>query len=363
MSGTDNRVTSGGINVFDIAQEIARAIAEAGAATANDSQVSQNKSAPIVNANTTAFAERTGTTSDYARQFFQNRFALQTSNTPQASPNANNVGDGNENNVPLPGAVTLYATGAGDTNQIDLNDISQGNIGDCYLMSAMGAVARSHPEIIQHMIMENRDGDGNIVSYTVTFHEKDNGFLGIPGLFGQSGDKEVKITVDATFPSGDNHAGTSSSDTDSNGRTEIWPLIIEKAYAQYKGGYDDIGGGGDPANTLSAITGRDTNSVSPGDYSFETLQKDLSDGRAIVYDTKDLDRGFFERTFDGILNRTPRDEHPYQLVGDHAYMVTGAYTDADGQQMVTLRNPWGYNDPKPIPYAQAQQYSDGIRVN
>ena len=363
MSSTDNRVTNGGLDIFDIAQTIARAIAEVETATTtNDTQARQNNSAPN-NANSTAFAERTGTTNDYARQFFQNRFALTQSDTPQATPNTNNVGNGNSNNVPLPGPVTLYATGAGDTNQIDLNDISQGNIGDCYLMSAMGAVARSHPEVIQNMISENRDANGNVVSYTVTFHETDNGFLGIPGFFGQSHDKEVRITVDATFPSGDNHARTSSSDTDSNGRTEIWPLIIEKAYAQYKGGYDDIGDGGDPANTLSAITGRDTNRVSPGDYSFETLQKDLNDGRAIVYDTKDLDRGFFERTFDNIFNRTPRDEHPFGLYGDHAYMVTGAYTDADGQQWVTLRNPWGYNDPKPIPYAQAQQFSDGIRIN
>ena len=34
------------------------------------------------------------------------------------------------------------------------------------------------------------------------------------------------------------------------------------------------------------------------------------------------------------------------IVGNHAYSVTNAYTDKDGQQHVVVRNPWGVDGGK-----------------
>jgi len=241
-----------------------------------------------------------------------------------------------------PGAP-LFSQGSGDADAIDFNDMKQGNFGDCYLMASLAAIASDNPQAIRDMVRENRDADGNLTSYTVTFQERDNGFLGIGG--GDYEKVEVNVSPSEVLTDGANPAD--------NG--EIWVKVIEAGFAEYKGGVDNIRNGGNPSDTMEILTGNDsrTYQTDPGffddSYSFDSLESHLSSGEEIVIssrgDSKKLEMS------------------GYGIHGNHAYMVERVYTDADGKQMVQLYNPWGSDHPKPIPFDQLDSYFSEIGVN
>src|SRR4051794_2908419 len=52
----------------------------------------------------------------------------------------------------------LYLTEAGDTAAISMNDIHQGQMGDCFLVSPLGDLAKTHPDAVRNMIHQNADG-------------------------------------------------------------------------------------------------------------------------------------------------------------------------------------------------------------
>lgn len=256
----------------------------------------------------------------------------------------------------LNGATTLYAKGTGDAHDVDINDIKQGQLGDCYFLASVGAVAKQNPDGIKHLLQENRDKDGNVVSYTVKFKEKDTGFLGT-GLF-SSGYKDIPITVDAkSFPKDGKHANL-TGDKNQKGEEEMWPLIMEKAYAQKHGGYDKIGDGGWPADALSELTGKDSEKKTPGKYSAEQIEKDLADGKGISFSTRPTT---LWEDVKGLFGR--KASLPNDLANSHSYTVTGVQTGEDGKQYVILNNPWGHTQPKPVPIGEVADSFNDIAVN
>lgn len=118
---------------------------------------------------------------------------------------------------------------------IDANDVVQGGISDCYLVAALAAVADARPGLIQRMVRDNGDG-----TYTVTLYEYPD----------RRGDPtRRRVTVDSRFwvyGSGrPRYAkfGDRIAPGEAGGRPdirEIWPMVIEKAYAQMHGGYGEI---------------------------------------------------------------------------------------------------------------------------
>jgi hypothetical protein len=111
----------------------------------------------------------------------------------------------------------------------------------------------------------------------------------------------------------------------------MWVKVIEKAYAQLKGGYGRIGNGGYPGAALEALTGFPAREGPPGDYSFAQLQRDLGEGRPVCFSTC-----------------PPKDAGPsfagLNLHGPHCYAVIDCKVQ-DGKQMVRLSNPWGKDQP------------------
>lgn len=138
----------------------------------------------------------------------------------------------------------LFTQGAGDEHDVDMNDVRQGLIGDCYFVAVLAAIARVRPDLIRDMVRDNGDG-----TYTVTFQIRQ----GFSGLFGAYSDKTV--TVDGTFWQSDGspiYAGPGDSGPDG---AELWVMVIEKAWAELHGGYGEITGGNVDGNARTALTG------------------------------------------------------------------------------------------------------------
>ncbi len=197
-------------------------------------------------------------------------------------------------------------------NGMDLDDAVQGQVGDCYFIASLASLAKVKPELLAKAITTNPDG-----TFTVTFFEREKG---------QKTPTPVKVTVDATFPvryGGPEYASARSSQ-------ELWPLVFEKAFAAWKGGFDAIEGGM-AATALESLTGVKPEFFPVGDgvdanQVFKRLQAACGSGAAVVALSKTWDPS--ERG----------------VVSDHAYSLLGV-EERGGQRFVQLRNPWGQREP------------------
>lgn len=129
---------------------------------------------------------------------------------------------------------------------------AQGAIGDCYLIAAMGALAARPGG--SKKIMEMIKPHGPSKSYTVTFQEEQR-----DGSY-----KPVSVKVDMWLPAkeGNLRYALMGKPTGNLAKVPLWPAIVEKAYAQWKGGYESIGGGGSPGGAMSEMAGVDVENKS-----------------------------------------------------------------------------------------------------
>jgi Ca2+-binding RTX toxin-like protein len=220
-------------------------------------------------------------------------------------------------------ATALYLVETGDTSAISVNDIHQGQIGDCFLLSSIGELALWHPNAIMNMITVNPDG-----TETVTLNLAANGQL---PTFGTTSFTTAKITVNNTFPSYAVNNGATQDVV--NGVKEIWVQVLEKAVATLGGGYNYIANGGYPTIAMEELTGQSASWLSPSALTIQILQADMAAGDLIVMDTASS----------GTL--------PYNLVNDHAYMFESVNV-VNGMPMVQLGNPWGFDQPQAIPLSR-----------
>ena len=115
-------------------------------------------------------------------------------------------------------------------------------------------------------------------------------------------------------------------------------MLYEKAFAQWKGGYDDIEGGwGDDG--MEAIYGREFDRLDPADMSDDDLVWQLNQ-QPVTVGTKNP-----ARLGDWVLpwDRDLVDEFDdLNVVDTHVYTVKGTF-ERDGQTYVDLYNPWGHD--------------------
>ncbi|MGV3623727.1 MAG: C2 family cysteine protease [Archangium sp.] len=197
-------------------------------------------------------------------------------------------------------------------NGFNPDDALQGQVGDCYFISALAAVAKSNPQLLANAVKTNRDG-----SYTVTFFERNAN---------DTKARPVNITIDGTFA---NRHGRLEYAAARETR-ELWPMIFEKAYAQWKGGFGAIEGGMS-ATAIEALTGHSTDffgvtSEAKPDELFRRISDAVKGGGAVVALSK------------------PWDPAERGVVADHAYTLLGV-EEKNGQKLVQLRNPWGEREP------------------
>ncbi len=264
--------------------------------------------------------------------------AFAAGSEPEAPPSCGTDDDDASPQSGVPGAV-LFAREPSDVHEVEPTDVKQGAIADCYLMATLCALAGSPAgrDLIRRAITENKNARGETVSYTVTLHRPDAGWL-------RTTFTDVRVTVDATFPS--RHAIPAAAP---DGRAEVWPLVLEKAYAAYVGSYRAIGGhGGLPADAMRVLTGREASCIALSrtlgipSYGATELQRDLIAGKLIVL---------------GTGAATARAD----LVAKHAYWVSGT-TVQNGKLYVTLHNPCNALDPAPVPVEDLDRLFTAVHV-
>ena len=224
--------------------------------------------------------------------------------------------------APTPPPPLLFGQETGDTVAISVNDIHQGQLGDCFLLSAIGEIALNSPSTIMSMIHANADG-----TETVTLHGDARGHL--PVTLGAPA-ATLTETVTNVF---DSRAVNNGAGQDVvGGQKEIWAQVMEKAYAQAGGGYASIANGGSPVLALEALTGHAASFQSGASLTIAQLTADVGSHDLIVMDTGAGKLG-------------------YGLVQDHAYMFEGVQR-VGGVAEIKLGNPWGFNQPGLIPLSQ-----------
>jgi Calpain family cysteine protease len=212
-------------------------------------------------------------------------------------------------------------------NGVAYTDISQGAVGDCYFMAALGSVALRNPSMIESMFIDNGDN-----TFTVRFFD--------------DASTAQYVTVDRFLPTidaaGDRLYASFGTDND-NATNELWVALAEKAYAQINdsgwisqdgtNSYEGIDSGW-PADSMAHITG------------LETFQSPMQELFSIIdvspkfQPTSLSSAQVIEKINAGKLLAVDSNENPVKstVVGNHAYTVVG-YNAATGK--FTLFNPWG----------------------
>ncbi len=208
---------------------------------------------------------------------------------------------------------TLWAKdAAGKTLPPSLDDISQGGVGDCFLFAAMSAIVHSNPQQIVDMIKDNGNG-----TYTVTF-------TGI-GIF-----SSATQTVSDSFIVG-KHGNVTA-------RKALWPLIIEKAYAQQKGGIDELDKGGNPGSAIDDLLDDGPSRFDPREETADYLMGKLAKAKekkwpVTLAGPKQEGAGKEKKA---LADNTPG------LYFNHSYAVIGLDPD---KNRIKLFNPWGHDHP------------------
>lgn len=217
---------------------------------------------------------------------------------------------------------------------ISPGDVSQGQLGDCWFVASMMAVAQADPGVIERAITANPNGtytvrlydDGSPVDVTVT--------------------PEMVLNPDGTPAFVANNGGTEPY--------EMWPMVLEKAMALHWGDYDDI-----ESNTadvgLAALTGRPSENTDPGELSAAELDEILADGGAVALSSLKASDGKDSPLYDA-------ERGSDVLYSGHAYYVSSVDVE---KGLVTVVNPWGIasNPPITLTYDEFTQGFRQVRAN
>jgi hypothetical protein len=218
----------------------------------------------------------------------------------------------------------LYPSARLFADDINASDLIQGNIGDCFLIGAISAAAANDPEMIQRLFVE---------------HDVAIGIYGL--VFYKSGGWEWVI-VDDLVPCQKERSGNLFPLYCSSTDAELWPNILEKAYAKLHYNWDTIDGG----ETREAV-------------------EDMTGGAGVSYNLYTEDKGMSFKTFHAIVsdqlsvvgcsvgnhieetNSRGSSGEAGAVCGlfkGHAYGVLETKLTSDGVGFVNVRNPWGNSE-------------------
>lgn len=183
------------------------------------------------------------------------------------------------------------------------DDIHQGDVGDCYYLSTLAAVAKIDPMRIESQVVQLSDG-----TFLVQINE--------------NGTNDF-VHVDGNLPVWSNgqlaYEGLGAQNS-------TWAAIMEKAFAVVRTGADSYASlnSGWMSESFSTLGLNSTNflSYSNAGALMSILDQQLAEGKAVTIGTDSAVTG--------------------PLIGSHAYTVIAMTTDASGNITgVEVRNPWG----------------------
>ena len=204
-------------------------------------------------------------------------------------------------------------------SSISPDDIAQGALGDCWLLAGLATLAE-RPHLVQNCFLTRSFSPRG--KYTLR-------------LYDSKAKRFRNVTIDDHIPIDD--AGEPRfSKIKGN---EMYPLLIEKAFAKMRGGYKKLDGGYtlDAMQTITGFSGgfftaKDLKGADP--HFFTKLRRLFDSGCILSCGSKGKDETL-ERGRESVQG---------SIVGGHAYSILGMYEPlltGEKVQLLKLRNPWG----------------------
>ncbi|GMI12142.1 hypothetical protein TrVE_jg34 [Triparma verrucosa] len=222
----------------------------------------------------------------------------------------------------------LFHAKEGEEDLMDAEDVQQGSLGDCYFLTALALVS-TDTECTASLIDESLEQHG---CYGVSFF--------LDGTW-------QMVYVDGFFPcyvSTKPHSVVKPRPcfASSGNRREIWPMVVEKAFAKLHGCWESIGRGGLIGVALQALTGGASTTLETkggGEALWPLLMEAVEDPNVLVGAGTKASLGEAESM---------------GVVCGHAYSVIHAVSVL-GHKLLLLRNPWGHGEWK-------GDWSDGSKL-
>ena len=210
------------------------------------------------------------------------------------------------------------------SGSIDADDVSQGALGNCYLLAALASCASSD-SLLKDLIIEDFGAGGQ--------------GLGLYGVKFFKRARWITVVVDDLFPCTQRDDGLwvplfsspSAGEQNAGGEKELWCMIVEKAWAKLHGSYE-VCDGGECVDTCKYLTGGEVTKIR------------TAHAPSVKAWFDELKGALKKKAF---VSTSVRRRHSAQaakavgLVPGHAYSVLYAITLANGLNLVLAKNPWG----------------------
>jgi len=249
-------------------------------------------------------------------------------------------------------------------DEMDFTDPKQGAIGDCWLIASMGVAALNHGHFIKDLFQEKMVSSTG--KYSVKFWDIRKG---------DQGDWEW-VTVDDWLPCQPRGKYRQSalplfSAFENN---EIWPMILEKAFAKFVGGYDHLIAGNGVWGWQALGICQDMSIISNDRETsggWMARHNDITTQRQKMMLPEDPEKGEGRRTMAGLIVDEPlsseglwgrlvgmrnimaegdcckdnTNNEDAGIPGGHAYSILSAMeaqtNNGEQVRLIRLRNPWG----------------------
>ena len=207
------------------------------------------------------------------------------------------------------------------------DDIHQGSLGDCWLLAAMTVIAL-HPEYLEKIM----DPEGNK-------RRGQKGYYSIK-LFSDGEYKPVLIDSNILSTRTNNQERPYKPMYVTGGdENELWPMLLEKAYARFHGSFEAINGGFVDVGLVDFTGGFG------GQIDFKESRIEINSGALFKRLLEYHNSGFLMGA--GSPSGTDTETSDSGIVQGHAYAILDIVEDSDGKgkhQLVCMRNPWGESE-------------------